>query len=142
MVASSKQRLELAQAANKLLLEAGDSLRSGDTLKPKGSRERVSATDLADSGSEIPATRRSKKLGGINLRSVAEVLEAEGLDPTAEIVKVLPELDADLRARIMMELLNYVAPKLKAVEMKTTIEGKVDSNVNLNVNFTSGSAKG
>jgi len=77
----------------------------------------------------------------INLRSVAEACVDEGLDPAVEIPKALNAkvplmregrqvydengdpvmvhlLDAEVRLRTMNELLQYIQPKLKAVEVK------------------------
>lgn len=77
----------------------------------------------------------------INLRSVAEACVDEGLDPAVEIPKALNlkrpvmrdgkqvydengdpvmeyVLDADVRLRTLNELLQYIQPKLKAVEVK------------------------
>lgn len=74
----------------------------------------------------IDENRSSKRPGRINLRAVAEVLSERGLDPTDEIVTILEArddkgrymLDADTRARIQLELLQYVQPKLKSIEIK------------------------
>lgn len=74
-----------------------------------------------------------------NLRPVIEVLEEYGLDPTAEIAKVLgktrkvkgkdgqPDEEVHLvegvdRAKVLTELIQYVQPKLKSVEMKVKDE--------------------
>lgn len=77
----------------------------------------------------------------INLRSVAEACIDEGLDPAVEIPKALNAkvplmregkqvydengdpvmvhlLDAEVRLRTLNELLQYIQPKLKAVEVK------------------------
>ena len=79
---------------------------------------------------------------GFNLRGVCEVLAEHGLDPVVEVARVLketrpvtdrgtgaivydkngdmmttPALDIDMRSRILLELTNYVHPKLKAVEV-------------------------
>lgn len=57
---------------------------------------------------------------GINLRAVAEVLSSYGMDPTVEFVKVLQvegALEPEVRARMMLEILQYVHPKLKSVEV-------------------------
>ena len=77
----------------------------------------------------------------INLRTVAEACVDEGLDPAVEIPKALNAkiplkregkqvydengdpvmvhlLDAETRLRTMSELLQYIQPKLKAVEVK------------------------
>lgn len=80
----------------------------------------------------------------INLRSVAEACIDEGLDPAVEIPKALNAkvplltkggnqvfdddgqpvmvhlVDADTRLRTLNELLQYIQPKLKAVEVKMT----------------------
>jgi uncharacterized protein with von Willebrand factor type A (vWA) domain len=107
-------------------------------------------TELAQSPAQLTKSHtRGKQAGGkdpdaapFNLRPVAEVLAQYGLDPFAEIAKVLmdevpilkrdgtPELDDDGkprmrvqvagvdRAKVLTELAQYVTPKLKAVEMK------------------------
>lgn len=75
-------------------------------------------------------TGRAK--GGINLRTVAAVLEEYGMDPTVEIIKILrpvddegnavpSKLDPDVQARILNELLQYTQPKLKSVEVKAKV---------------------
>lgn len=85
---------------------------------------------------------RATPRGRINLKAVAEVLQERGLDPTSEIVDVLeakrivkvfdkalgmeveveePVLDPDTRARINLELLQYVQPKLKSIEVKAKV---------------------
>lgn len=80
--------------------------------------------------------------GRINLRAVADACVDAGLDPAAEIVRVLQsqkpvldrsgnpvldadgeqvfvdEIDMDTRLRTLNELLQYTQPKLKAVEVK------------------------
>lgn len=78
------------------------------------------------------AVMRNRK--AINLRKVAEVLESYGLDPTETIADALvpvvtvdPDtgvqmdehrLSTEQRAHIALELMQYLHPKLKAVEMK------------------------
>lgn len=96
------------------------------------------------SGVEVSkrATGDAKRRGGFALRAVRDVLEEHGLDPTVEIVRVLklrrplyrkdgspmlnPEtgehltesvLDAETQAKTLLELQQYVTPKLKAVEV-------------------------
>lgn len=75
----------------------------------------------------------------LNLRRVAEVLGQYGLDPSVEIAEILTpviEVDTDTgveverhrlppetRANILLELMQYAHPKLKAVEMK--VEGTI-----------------
>lgn len=88
--------------------------------------------------------RRSSAVmpGRINLKAVAEALADEGLDPAVEIPRVLKAqrpvldrsgqlvldengkprmesvVDADTKLRTYTELLGYLQPKLKAVEVK------------------------
>lgn len=78
------------------------------------------------------AQLRNRK--AINLRKVAEVLSSYGLDPTETIADALvpvqtidPDtgvevdehrLSTEQRAHIALELMQYLHPKLKAVEMK------------------------
>lgn len=81
----------------------------------------------------IDPARTSRTPGRINLKAVAEVLSERGLDPTEEIIKLLmprfsadgspmPDvLDADVKARMWNELLQYTQPKLKSVEVKAKI---------------------
>jgi hypothetical protein len=77
---------------------------------------------------------KTKKREGLNLRKVAEVLSSYGLDPIETIAEALVpvavvdsttgvtyeehRLSLEERARIALELVQYVHPKLKAVEMK------------------------
>lgn len=93
------------------------------------------------SGRTHAARTSSKRPGKINLKAVAEACIDEGLDPAAEIARVLqastpltkngkevlddngnpimvPLVDADTRLRTLNELLQYVQPKLKSVEVK------------------------
>lgn len=60
----------------------------------------------------------------MNLKAVAEVLRDRGFDPTVELVKILEgnTLDADVRARMLTTLMEYVHPKKKSVEL-TGAEG-------------------
>jgi hypothetical protein len=91
---------------------------------------------------EHAASVTSKRPGRINLKHVAEALLDEGLDPAAEIARVLTEkvpardrqgmtvvdengepvmidaVDPDTRLRVLNEMLQYIQPKLKAVEVK------------------------
>lgn len=84
----------------------------------------------------------------INLRAVSEALIEEGLDPAAEIIRILKAkvplttrggapvvdaqgkpvmvdaIDADTKLRTLNEMLQYTQPKLKAVEMK--VSGHLD----------------
>lgn len=93
----------------------------------------------------------------MNLRGVVEVLQEFGLDPTAEIAKVLtgskplldrsgepvldklgqpqyvPLIDIDMKAKILLELQQYVHPKLKSVEVtvkkQELSEDQVDARI-------------
>lgn len=77
--------------------------------------------------------KRSMVGGKINLKMVAEVLVAHGMDPTEEIVKILrptdPEtglrvpsrLPVDVQARVLGDLLQYCQPKLKSVEISGSV---------------------
>ena len=109
----------LHDPAAKFLEEHGENIRRGNELQIKNQ-----ATDLADSAVQIDRRSSSRK-GGINLRKVAEVLTEYGMDPTVEILNVLPELDPDLKAKVMLDLLQYCQPKLKSVEMR--VDGTVTS---------------
>jgi len=56
----------------------------------------------------------------LNLRSVVEALEDEGLDPAVELVRIARDpdaLDPETRARFLNELIQYYQPKVKAVEI-------------------------
>jgi hypothetical protein len=92
------------------------------------------AADLADSGSQITAQgRRGKSKDRMNLTAVADVLAQYSLNPAEELAKILTpvvvvdqqtgaeieehRLDPADRARVLLELQQYVAPKLKAVEV-------------------------
>lgn len=88
---------------------------------------------------KAPLIKRQRTLrqpGRINLKAVAEVLAARGLDPTEALIDIISPvdeqgepmdspLDADVRARILNELLQYTQPKLKSIEVK----GKVSLGV-------------
>lgn len=106
----------------------------------------ASAADLQAGGPAAAShpilTSGANKLrnAGLNLRAVAEACLEEGLDPATEIVRALakvkprivdgqvvigvdgrpemvPMLDPETRLRTLTELLSYVQPKLKAVEV-------------------------
>lgn len=118
-------------------LEAhGEQIRRGDTLVHSDRGGKMSATELADSGQQIGKKNAARKPGGINLRKVAEVLESYGMDPTEEILKVVPELDADTKARVMLGLLEYVQPKLARTEHSGPNGGPVQSVGTFNINFS------
>jgi len=88
------------------------------------------------------AGQQANRSGTINLKSVAQACIDEGLDPAAEIARVLRTqvpardrsgavivgedgkpvmidlIDPDTKVRTLTELLQYNQPKLKAIEMK------------------------
>lgn len=70
-----------------------------------------------------------RKSARINLKAVAEVLETYGLDPTEEVIKLIQggELDSDLCARLYMDLLEYVQPKLARTELTGKDGGAVEA---------------
>lgn len=94
------------------------------------------------SAPQINGQRKARSNTRINLRAVSEVLADYGMDPAAEMVRILtaeepvldtdgapildengepmtrPALDADTRLRFMNELLQYTQPKLKSVDVK------------------------
>jgi len=116
--------------AAEFLKDHGESFEHGGKMKAK-----QNATDLADSGVRIDGRSSKKNKGGINLRKVAEVLEAEGLDPTVEIVRVVQGdlLEADVKARVLLELLGYCQPKLKAVEHTGPNGGPIQQSMSFEV---------
>jgi hypothetical protein len=63
--------------------------------------------------------RTSRKKGRINLKAVAEVLEARGLDPAEEILDIYESgaLEPDVAARVMLTMMEYVHAKKKSVEI-------------------------
>ena len=77
----------------------------------------------------VDPKRTARRPGRINLKSVAEVLEARGMDPTEALVNILQPMDEegnalscrlppDIQARILNELLQYTQPKLKSIEIR------------------------
>lgn len=47
-------------------------------------------------------------------------LEAQGVDIVALLAETLPALSADKRADVLIDLMNYLYPKRKAVEVSST----------------------
>lgn len=86
-------------------------------------------------------TVANRNASGFNLRGVVEVLAEAGLNPTEELVRAIqerrvvtdrngnaildkdgnpvtePVIDHTLRVKVLMEMQQFVAPKLKAVEV-------------------------
>lgn len=113
----------------------------GDVPKLATVQDRMGANPPL-SGRSNAGRVTSKDKSKVNLKAVAEALIDEGLDPAVEIARVLkgrPVLDAngkpvkdpvtgepmvehlvepDVRLRTLNSLLEFVQPKLKAVEVK------------------------
>ncbi len=112
---------------------SGGALPGLETTETAGFK-RPQLADMAASGAQAGHQARLKLRKAINLRKVAEVLESYGLDPTETIADALvpvvtidPDtgvemdehrLSTEQRAHIALELMQYLHPKLKAVEMK------------------------
>lgn len=115
---------------------------SFDLPMPTG-RRRPKNSDGVVVGRGTAGQVTSRK-GTVNLKSVAQACIDEGLDPAAEIARVLRTrvpardrsgavivgddgkpvlvdlIDPDTKVRTLTELLQYNQPKLKAVEMKVS----------------------
>ena len=68
--------------------------------------------------SGLPKTGGRKK-GTANRRTgeLADQLHALGLDVPSEIMKTLPHLDHDSQAKVLLELMSFLYPKRKAIEV-------------------------
>lgn len=108
----------------------------------------ASSEDLEAAGPRTGNTHPARKSSAVrnplklNLMAVSEALIEEGLDPAVEFARILKgrplvdengepvvdpstgqqarwyDIDADVRVRMLSEILNYTQPKLKAVEVK------------------------
>jgi len=91
------------------------------------SATKVDAPTLAESSVtklKTPITNPARrKKGMIDIFSVAEVLAEQGLNPAEEIAKALKggKLDLETQVKLHATLLEYVAPKLKSVELNGTL---------------------
>ena len=67
----------------------------------------------------LPKTGGRKK-GTPNRRTlvVKSVAEALGLDVPARLVEILPKLHPDKQADVLLELMGYLFPKRKAIDVK------------------------
>ena len=93
--------------------------------KPKGEP----IWDQAPKGHEDKRKANKK----INLRSVAEVLAARGLDPIESICDVLPQLDPSMQARTLLSLAEFVHPKLGRTEVTGLGGGAVQHAVSFEI---------
>lgn len=107
-----------AKAARKAAVEAGVPVMGNKSLLAKAETSQVKAV----------------KGHVFNLKSVADVLIDAGLNPAEEILRVLPSLQADVKAKLLAELLQYVQPKLKSVEQTTTLKGPDGQALNMTLN--------
>jgi hypothetical protein len=114
-----------------------------------GEKPQLATIALYDTDGEAPSRAqvasgqggKANKMGKLNLRAVADVLESYGLDPIEEIAKVItateearardgtvikdvngqpiikPVLDNETRLKTLVELAQYTRPKLKSVEV-------------------------
>ena len=75
-----------------------------------------------------PAQRRAK---------IDEVLEEYGIDPVRELLEMYNETDQNgdyvmsskERKALMQEMLQYMTPKLKAVDMRAAVKGDINVNI-------------
>ncbi len=64
--------------------------------------------------------------------AVSAALKKLGVDPFAELVKLAQQTDDDaVAARIWLDLAQYVAPKLKALEISGPDQGPIQMEFNL-----------
>lgn len=93
--------------------------------RPRTSKEMMSADPLRmKQAHSAMNTRRKGKAPPINMKAVAEVLSAYGLNPAVMIVEAVQsgKLDEKTKAGIGLSLIEYLQPKLKAVEHKGEIK--------------------
>ena len=70
--------------------------------------------------------------------AVAAALKKLGVDPFAELVKLAQKTDDDaVAARIWLDLAQYVAPKLKALEITGKNGGPIQMELSLSVDNAS-----
>ncbi len=65
-----------------------------------------------------------RKAGTPNLRSLMliDTLDSLGLDVPSRIAALLPSLDPEKQADVLLELISYIYPKRKALELTGAIE--------------------
>jgi len=120
-IANSAKMGPIAGEARRVQAAAERAKRERGIMPPAAPTSR-SVVRIAESAPRLGVEKRSKTDGDVrvNLRAVAEVCIAAGLNPAEKIVEALEgnELDAALKARVNLELLSYLQPKLKAVEVR------------------------
>ncbi len=67
-------------------------------------------------GGRILGTRNKK------ISRVAEILEELDIEPVKEIIALLPDLTAKERVDVLRDLLNYIYPRLKSVEVSKEVD--------------------
>jgi hypothetical protein len=118
-VAASQKNVLVARDAAREAALAKQAKRERGIMSPSDNRRGVIGPTSAPTFDHTAHPTRNAEVA-INLRAVAEVCLAAGLNPAERIVEALNgnELDAGLKARVNLELLSYLQPKLKAVEVR------------------------
>lgn len=132
-MAGSKERAALAAEADRIIKEAAAAERASKRDK-KGRTVSAPAEEpdlpvmAGARRSELPQTSQVRRSPAkpFNLKGVADVLIDAGLNPAEEILRVMPELDPDVKARMMATLLEYIQPKLRAIEMTGKNGGPIE----------------
>src|SRR4051812_48532875 len=65
-----------------------------------------------------------RKKGTANKKTLAleEALASHGIDPIGQLAAALPQLSPDRRAEVLLDLVSYLYPKRKAVELSGGVE--------------------
>jgi len=125
--------MALEREADALLRAAGDKVGNGDKLRLRKSSALIGDRETNQIKAKTGPKPKQKPV--FNLKSVAEVLVEAGLNPAEEILRVMPTLDPDLQARMHAELLQYVQPKLKSIEVTGKNGGPLEQMTTINVQF-------
>jgi hypothetical protein len=92
---------------------------------PKGITSPLAPVVPSGDADRIRQTEKSKQGRGINFKGVMRALEAEGIEnPLQSIIAALksPNLNVKEKMMVELELLQYIQPKLKAVEHSGKVE--------------------
>jgi hypothetical protein len=83
----------------------------------------------AGQGKPLGSGRRK---GTVNKKTLAldEALASHGIDPIAQLAEALPQLSADRRVEALLDLMSYLYPKRKAVEV-TGVEAASEPRVHV-----------